>query len=326
MGGWLQAARVLAGAVVLVVAARAVGAEPAERHRVTGFEVVQMDCMELATGRVVHATRAMRLDGAARYLVTDVEAVTNRLVAPAALDCQDPEAERLFERSRFGRVLFGATAAPYPTRNDGVRRAELPVQGLFLTADLCPAPASKFAGQLFDAMAELSAEQGGPVPMGVAITGGWLRNHAARFAELVALQQAGKVAVTWVNHSESHPFTAGLPDGENFLLTPGLDPSREIEAVEIALLERGQLPSPFFRFPGLVSDQRWVDLLLAYSLIPLGSDAWIAYGQEPTAGSVVLVHGNGNEPQGVTSLLRQLPRLQALGPFLPLAQLFGGPL
>jgi hypothetical protein len=25
-------------------------------------------------------------------------------------------------------------------------------------------------------------------------------------------------------------------------------------------------------------------------------------------------------------LLRQLPRLQALGPFLPLAQLFGGPL
>ena len=164
------------------------------------------------------------------------------------------------------------------------------------------------------------------MPVGVAITGGWLRNHAARFAELVALHQAGQVAVTWVNHSDAHPFAAGLPDSENFLLTPGLDPSREIEAVEIALLERGQLPSPFFRFPGLVSDQRWVDLLLAYSLIPLGSDAWIAYGQEPTAGSVVLVHGNGNEPQGVTSLLRQLPRLQALGPFLPLAQLFGGPL
>ena len=40
MGGWLQAARVLAGAVVLLVAARAVGAEPAKRHRVTGFEVV----------------------------------------------------------------------------------------------------------------------------------------------------------------------------------------------------------------------------------------------------------------------------------------------
>jgi hypothetical protein len=326
MGGWLQAARVLAGAVVLVVAARAVGAEPAARHRVTGFEVVQMDCIEVATGRVVHATRAIRLDGAERYLVTDVEAVTTRLVAPDALDCQDPEAERRFEASRFGRALFGATAAPYPTRNDGVRRAELPVQGLFLTADLCPAPASKFAGRLFDAMAELSAEQGGPVPVGVAITGGWLRNHGARFAELVALQQAGKLALTWVNHSDAHPFVAGLPDGENFLLTPGLDPSREIEAVEIALLERGQLPSPFFRFPGLVSDQRWVDLLLAYSLIPLGSDAWIAYGQEPTAGSVVLVHGNGNEPQGVASLLRQLPRLQSLGRFLPLAQLFGGPL
>lgn len=324
MGGWLQAARVLAGAVVLLVASRAVAGEPAVRHRVTGFEVVQMDCMELATRRVVHATRAMRFDGAARYLVTDMEAVTTRLVAPEALDCQDPEAERRFEASRFGRALFGATAAPYPIRNDGVQRAELPMQGLFLTADLCPAPASKFAGRLFAAVAALASAQGGPVPMGVAITGGWLRNHAARFDELVALQQAGKLALTWVNHSDAHPFLAGLPDSENFLLTPGLDPSREIEAVEIALLERGQLPSPFFRFPGLVSDQRWVDLVLAYSLIPLGSDAWIAFGQEPIAGSVVLVHGNGNEPEGVRSLLRQLPRLQALGPFLPLAQLFGG--
>ena len=319
-------ARVLAGATVLVVAARAQASVSEARHRVTGFEVVQMDCMELATGRVVHASRAMRLDGAERYLVTDVEAVSTRLVTPAALDCQDLEAVRRFEASRFGRALFGATAAPFPTRNDGVRRAELPVQGLFLTADLCPAPRSKFAGRLFAAVVELAEANGGPVPMGVAITDAWLRNHQAQFEELVALQQAGKLALTWVNHSESHPFTAGLPDSENFLLTPGLDPSREIEAVEIALLERGQVPSPFFRFPGLVSDRRWVDILLAYSLIPLGSDAWIAYGQEPTAGSVILVHGNGNEPQGVTSLLRQLPRLQALGRFLPLAQLFGGPL
>ena len=114
MGGWLQAARVLAGAVVLLVASRAGAVEPAKRHRVTGFEVVQMDCMELATGRVVHATRAMRLDGAERYLVTDVEAVTTRLVAPEALDCQGPEAERLFEASRFGRALKRKMYSPRP--------------------------------------------------------------------------------------------------------------------------------------------------------------------------------------------------------------------
>lgn len=255
MGRWWQVARVLAGATVLFVAARAQASALAGRHRVTAYEVVQMDCIELATGRVVHASRAMRLDGAELYLVTDVEAVTTRLVDPEALDCQDPEAEKGFEVSRFGRALFGATAAPFPTRNDGVQRAEVPVQGFFLTADLCPAPASKFAGRLFAAVGALAEANGGPVPMGVAITGGWLRNHEARFAELVALQQAGKLVLTWVNHSESHPFTAGLPDSENFLLTPGLNPSQEIEGVEVALLERGSCrrPSSAFRVLSLTS-------------------------------------------------------------------------
>ncbi|MDO7744704.1 MAG: polysaccharide deacetylase, partial [Pedobacter sp.] len=66
------------------------------------------------------------------------------------------------------------------------------------------------------------------------------------------------------------------------------------------------LPSVFFRFPGLVSDQQVADKVLAYGIIPVGSDAWLAKGQQPSAGSIVLIHGNGNEPVGVADFIKLL--------------------
>ena len=69
------------------------------------------------------------------------------------------------------------------------------------------------------------------------------------------------------------------------------------------LLENGLIPSPFFRFPGLVADGGLLEKLRQLSLIPIGSDAWLAKGENPANGSFILVHGNGNEPQGVRKLL-----------------------
>jgi hypothetical protein len=43
-----------------------------------------------------------------------------------------------------------------------------------------------------------------------------------------------------------------------------------------------------------------------YGLIPIGSDAWLAKGQPVHAGSIVLIHGNGNEPIGIEDFLRLL--------------------
>jgi len=325
MGWRLQAARALAGAVLLLAAVRA-AAEPAVRHRVADYQVVQRDCVELTTGRVVHAMRSLVFDGKQRLLVTEVDTLATRLVAPDELDCEDPDAEEAFERSRFGRALFAATEAPFPRHNDGVQRATSPVEGLFVTADLCPAPRQKFAPSLFEALASVARETGRAVPVAIAVSADWLTRHEAQFSSLVEMERAGELAITWVNHSRSHPFDAAAPMEQTFLLTAGLDADSEVTATEIALLERGMVPSVFFRFPGLVSDERWMQRLAAYSLIPLGSDAWLAYGQRPTAGSVVLVHGNGNEPAGVSAFLRQLPAMRAIGPFLPLSRLFGGPL
>jgi len=78
---------------------------------------------------------------------------------------------------------------------------------------------------------------------------------------------------------------------------------------EAAMIENGLLPSVFFRFPGLVSDAALVRRVVSYGLIPVGSDAWLAKGQAPSSGSIVLVHGNGNEPIGIEKFL-DLVRLE----------------
>lgn len=74
------------------------------------------------------------------------------------------------------------------------------------------------------------------------------------------------------------------------------------------MLRLGLLPSVFFRFPGLVDDSSLSEKVLRTGLIPIGSDAWLAKSQRPSAGSIVLVHGNGTEPAGVREFLRLLGR------------------
>jgi hypothetical protein len=90
------------------------------------------------------------------------------------------------------------------------------------------------------------------------------------------------------------------------MLEPGTDVDAEVLGAERALLERGLVPSVFFRFPGLVSSPDLVEAVVRLGLVPLGSDAWLAKGERPTPGSVVLVHGNGNEPLGVRKFIELL--------------------
>jgi len=139
--------------------------------------------------------------------------------------------------------------------------------------------------------------------VGIAITGRWMIEHPKDLAWLRQREREGAIAVTWINHSFNHRYDERLPLSRNFLLEPGTDPDLEVLATETAMLDQGLLPSVFFRFPGLVSDPELVRRVVAHGLIPLGSDAWLAKSQVPSPGSIVLVHGNGNEPAGVDRLL-----------------------
>ena len=54
-----------------------------------------------------------------------------------------------------------------------------------------------------------------------------------------------------------------------------------------------------------------------HHLISLGADAWLAIDQRPNAGSIVLVHANGNEPLGIKLFESDLATAIA-APFEPL--------
>lgn len=122
----------------------------------------------------------------------------------------------------------------------------------------------------------------------------------------MSLADSKKLRITWVNHSNTHPYDSKLPDNQNFLLLKGVDFTSEVLGTEKLLLSQGVIPSVFFRFPGLVSSDKQIQKLQSWGLIPLGTDAWLAKDQPIRSGSVILVHGNGNEPQGLARLDRSL--------------------
>jgi hypothetical protein len=97
----------------------------------------------------------------------------------------------------------------------------------------------------------------------------------------------------------------------NFMLAKGTDINAEVLKTEILLLQNKIIPSIFFRFPGLVSDQYIFNEILNLGLIPVGSDAWLAKGQWPDKGSIVLIHANGNEPLGVRDFIDLLRNKRA---------------
>jgi hypothetical protein len=130
-----------------------------------------------------------------------------------------------------------------------------------------------------------------------------MQKHPDELAWLKKLEHDGEIAVTWINHSFNHRYAKGVAMSQNFLLRPGTNLKEEILATEVLMLNSGLLPSIFFRFPGLVSDHELVRRVVSYGLVPIGSDAWLAKKQDPSPGSIVLVHGNGNEPYGVARFL-----------------------
>jgi hypothetical protein len=248
---------------------------------------------------VLAATRRYHRGADARFLVLDPERFAFREMAAAKVLAARPAADDAWRGTPFSRALARQTAPPFPLQNDGLIGAEHPVPGFFLTADLCPAKRPLDRG-VIETLTALPIRQ--PVPIALMVSGLWIRRHPDDLAWLKNQAAAGKIAITWGNHSFTHPYDPAAPPEKNFLLSPGTDFTSEVLSLEMLLLEAGLLPSPFFRFPGLVSDRRLIEGLRALHLIPIGSDAWLAKGETPRPGSVILVHANGNEPEGIRLL------------------------
>jgi len=210
-----------------------------------------------------------------------------------------------YATTSYIKALAYAKNQSFALQDAGIIHGWPKEKGITLTIDLCPShkPLDRI---IFTSLLSEFGKIEKPVPIALSITGRFMLDHSDDIEWLKDLETNGDIDITWVNHTYNHHYDPKIPLAENFLLEPGTNIDFEVLQIEIALIERQLLPSVFFRFPGLVSDNSVTNNIINYGLIPIGSDAWLAKGQKANAGSIVLIHGNGNEPVGVTDFIKLL--------------------
>jgi hypothetical protein len=242
------------------------------------------------------AIRSMTIDTTAFRLLADPDRLSTAIERAACWTCE-PASEESLAATHYLRAVTKAAEPPEVAHRTFLENAGLThgaAPGVFITGDLCPTrrPLDR---RFFE---ELTST-GQNAPVALSISGLWLLHHADDFRWLMDKQAAGALDIIWTNHSYHHPYAKGRPDDQTFMMTKGLDADYEILQTERLLIANGGLPSVFFRFPGLVSNSPLMDAVRRHHLIVVGTDAWLAKGQRPGAGSIVLVHPNGNEEDGI---------------------------
>lgn len=215
------------------------------------------------------------------------------------------EARSFFKNTPYQKALTKAESQSVMIQDAGIERGMPKEAGISLTADLCPSHRPLDRVIFTDIFNEFGKVEH-PVPIALSVSGIWMKQHQKDLDWLKMMEQKREIDITWINHSYNHRVSKTLPLKQNFLLEPGTDINYEVLETEKAMLTNGLMPSVFFRFPGLVSDQQLVGKITGFGLIPIGTDAWLAKGQQPQAGSIVLIHGNGNEPVGVQDFIKLL--------------------
>ncbi|MCJ8211295.1 polysaccharide deacetylase [Mucilaginibacter sp. RS28] len=234
-------------------------------------------------------------------LETKIDETNFYQVKPLSLD----EVRAQFKRTPYEKALRQAENTSRVIQDAGIEHGLPEETGVTLTADLCPSHRPLDRVIFTDLTNEFSKVEK-PVPIGLSVSGLWMLRHEQDLNWLKSLEQQHQINITWINHSFNHRVSLTKPLKENFLLEPGTDINYEVLETEKLMLKNGLIPSVFFRFPGLVSDQQLVFTITKFGLIPIGTDAWLAKGQQPHSGSIVLIHGNGNEPVGVKDFINLL--------------------
>jgi len=247
-------------------------------------------------------------DGKSYLLLVNPQTLETKIDEPGFYEIKPmtiDEARVFFKSTPYVKALQKAEKQSLSTQDAGIESGMPKQTGISLTADLCPShkPLDKV---IFTSIIAEFKKVEQPVPVALSVTGIWMRQHPQDLEWLKKLQGEHEIYITWINHSFNHRVSAKLPLKENFLLEAGTNINYEVLETEMAMLKNGLMPSVFFRFPGLVSDKELVYQITDFGLISIGTDAWLAKGQQPQAGSIVLIHGNGNEPVGVNDFIKLL--------------------
>ncbi len=232
-------------------------------------------------------------------LIVDPETLSTEVIEIKNLDCNS--STTVTDNSRYENLIQQASSSPFPLENDGLTN-DSDTKSVYLTVDLCPSH-KDFDSDLKNFLVTTSEKINKPLPVAFSISGGWIKEHSEELIELKQLQAQGKINITWVNHTRHHYYDKTAPNEHNFLLLNNVDPLIEILDQEKLMIEQGLTPSVFMRFPGLISNEETINLVKSLGLIPIGAKSWIAKTRKFKSGDIVLIHGNGNEPMGVTYFL-----------------------
>lgn len=237
-------------------------------------------------------------------LNTKVDLANNYSMASLAFG----NVQAIFNKSVYVKALSMALQSDRQMQNAGIDHAIPKEKGITLTIDLCPSH-KNLDRIIFQSLINEFKQIEQPVPLAISVSGKWMLKHEEDLNWLKSLVAKGELNISWVNHSYNHEVN-NLPLSENFLLAKNTDLAIEVLENEKLMLKNGLIPSVFFRFPGLVSSQQAIEKIVNYGLIPVGSDAWLAKGQQANTGSIVLIHGNGNEEIGVKDFIQLLKNKQ----------------
>ena len=242
------------------------------------------------------------------FLLVDIENLNTRLAR--AQDCnprRNDEEGRYFEFREFADSKYYKIINKYNIiennnkDNQGLKSIKKS-EGVFISIDMCPS-VNKIEKSLFIRLKEKSKLN--KVHVSLAISGLWIVQNQEDFIWLQSLKSDNFI-ITWVNHSFTHRYYKDIAMESNFLLLSDTVIQSEILDTERILVENGEIPSIFFRFPGLISDENFLVELKKYGLVQLGSAAWISKMKENDIiekGDVILIHGNGNEERKALEVL-----------------------
>lgn len=219
--------------------------------------------------------------------------------------------ERKYNGTTYMMLRSLAQKSKKGLRNAGVQNI-FSKDEIIITTDLCPSSNKLdkyFYEKIYDIHSSKFLIQNEinkklPVAVGIAVTGKWIKKHKKDLRWLLDREKEKELKISWINHSYNHNFIKDEEYKSNFLLIKGTKIKNEVFKTEELMLKEGLIMPIYFRFPGLISNQKIYDKLLDYGLIPIGSDSWISKGQYPKSGSIVLVHTNGNNKKGKNRFIR----------------------
>jgi hypothetical protein len=258
-------------------------------------------------GKLTIAIRSYSINNTEYFLIVNPNTLETKYVNANSIKIEKSNKliSQKLAKTPFILALQKYTAAPYYLSNYGLTQSDHYINGKFLTIDMCPSH-KPFEKDFFNMLVKMSELNHKAIPISLSMSGLWMLHHTEEFDWLIKQKKENKLNITWINHSFSHPYYKNLPNESNFLLMKDIDFTHEILDTEKILLEKGETPSVFFRFPGLISNEKLILKLREFSLIPVGANAWLAKGEKIHNGSIILVHGNSNEHKGIELIEKTL--------------------